>query len=83
MGYVLINIFILFLIVFFAGSFMYLITIKNTKLKSILTYIVMVVIAFITSKYIPNDYKGWTKTLATAYLIVALVSVFKKDTNIN
>jgi len=62
---------------------MYLVTIKNTKLKSILTYIVMAVIAFITSQYIPNDSKEWTKTLATAYLIVALVSILKKDTNIN
>ncbi|MGE7953182.1 hypothetical protein [Lysinibacillus xylanilyticus] len=78
MGYVLINIFILLLIILFAELLMYLITIKNTKLKSILTYIVMAVIAFITSQYIPNDYKDLTKTIAAAYLILAFVSLFKK-----
>jgi len=78
LSYILINIFILFLIILFAESLMYLITIKNTKLKSILTYIVMAVIAFITSQYIPNDYKEFTKTIATASLILALVSLFKK-----
>jgi len=57
---------------------MYLITIKNKKLKSILTYIVMAVIAFITSQYILNDYKEFTKTLAIAFLILASVSFFKK-----
>jgi len=61
---------------------MYLITIKNTKLKSILTYIIMAVIAFITSQYIPNDYKEFTKTLATASLVLALVSFFQKKTPI-
>ncbi|MGE8036756.1 hypothetical protein [Lysinibacillus sp. NPDC093692] len=83
MGYVLINIFILLLIILFAESLMYLITIKNTKLKSILTYIVMAVIAFITSLHIPNDYKGLTKTLATAYLIVTLVSLLEKNTDLD
>ncbi|MFJ8100208.1 hypothetical protein [Lysinibacillus sp. NPDC096212] len=83
MGYILINIFILLLIVSFAESLMYLFKIKNTKLKSILTYIVMAVITFITSQYIPNDYKEFTKTLAIAFLIIALVSLFKKNTNIN
>ncbi|MEX3747323.1 hypothetical protein [Lysinibacillus xylanilyticus] len=83
MGYVLINIFILLLIILFAESLMYLITIKNTKLKSILTYIVMAVIAFITSQYIPNDYKDFTKTIAAASLILALVSSFQKNTNFN
>ncbi|MFJ8458923.1 hypothetical protein ACIQ57_07310 [Lysinibacillus xylanilyticus] len=78
MGYVLINLFILLLIILFAESLMYLITIKNTKLKSILTYIVMAIIAFITSQYIPNDYKEFTKTFAKAFLILALVSLFKK-----
>ncbi len=62
---------------------MYLITIKNTKLKSILTYIIIAVMAFITSEYIPNDYKEFTKTFALAFLILALVSLFKKSTNTN
>ncbi|WP_374965419.1 hypothetical protein [Lysinibacillus sp. RS5] len=83
MGYVLINTFILLLIILFAESLMYLITIKNTKLKSILTYIVMAVIAFITSQYIPNDFKEFTKTFAKAFLILAIVSLFYKNTNIN
>ncbi|MEY9975681.1 hypothetical protein [Lysinibacillus sp. RC79] len=85
MGYVLIRIFILLLIllliILFAESLMYLITIKNTKLKSILTYIVMAVIAFITSQYIPNDYKEFTKTFAKAFLLLALVSLFKKNSS--
>jgi len=83
LGYVLINTFILLLIILFAESFMYLITIKNTKLKSILTYIVMAVIAFITSQYIPNDFKEFTKTFAKAFLILTIVSLFYKNTNIN
>jgi len=83
LGYILINSFILLLIILFAESLMYLITIKNTKLKSILTYIVMAVIAFITSQYIPNDYKEWTKTIAISFLIIALVSLFKKNTDID
>lgn len=83
MSYILINIFILLLIILFAESLMYLITIKNTKLKRILTYIVMAVIAFITSQYISNDYKDFTKTIAAASLILALVSSFQKNTNFN
>ncbi|WP_427108626.1 hypothetical protein [Lysinibacillus xylanilyticus] len=78
MSYIVINLFILLLIILFAESLIYLISIKNTKLKSILTYIVMAVIAFIISQYIPNDYKEFTKTLAAASLILALVSFFKK-----
>lgn len=83
MSYIVINLFTLLLIILFAESLMYLITIKNKKLKSILTYIVMAVIALITSKYIPNNYKEFTKTLAAASLILALVSFFQKNTNID
>ncbi|MFF2795355.1 hypothetical protein [Lysinibacillus xylanilyticus] len=83
MSYIVINLFTLLLIILFAESLMYLITIKNTKLKSILTYIVMAVIAFITSQYIPNDYKEFTKTLAAASLILALVSLLRKNTDLN
>lgn len=85
LGYALIRIFILLiiplLIILVAESLMYLITIKNTKLKSILTYIVMAVIAFITSRYIPNDYKEFTKTLAISFILLALVSLFKKNSS--
>lgn len=42
----------------------------------------MAVIAFITSQYIPNDYKEFTKTLATASLVLALVAFFQKKTPI-
>lgn len=83
LSYIVINLFTLLLIILFAESLMYLITIKNTKLKSILTYIVMAVIAFITSQYIPNDYKEFTKTLAAASLILALVSLLRKNTDLN
>jgi len=83
LSYIVINLLILLLIILFAESLMYLITIKNTKLKSILTYIVMAVTALITSKYIPNDYKEFTKTFAKAFLILALVSLFQKNTNID
>ncbi|MFJ8519001.1 hypothetical protein [Lysinibacillus xylanilyticus] len=83
MSYIVINLFTLLLIILFAESLMYLITIKNTKLKSILTYIVMAVIALITSQYIPNDYKEFTKTFAKAFLILALVSLLRKNTDLN
>jgi membrane protein YdbS with pleckstrin-like domain len=83
LSYVLISIFILLLIILFAESLMYLITIKNAKFISISTYIVMAVIAFITSQYIPNDYKEWTITIAAGSLILALVSLFFKNTDIN
>ncbi len=83
LSYIVINLLILLLIILFAESLMYFITIKNTKLKSILTYIVMAVTALITSKYIPNDYKEFTKILAAASLILALVSLFQKNTNID
>jgi len=83
LGYILINICILLLIISFAESLMYLFTIKNTKLKSILSYILTALIAFITIQYIPNDYKDWTKTLAAAYLILAFISLFQKNTDID
>ncbi|MGE7696669.1 hypothetical protein ACQKNC_21665 [Lysinibacillus sp. NPDC094177] len=91
MGYALIHIFINLLILFlilllsilFAESLIYLFKIKNTKLKSILTHIIAALLAFITSQYIPNDYKDWTKILAAAYLILAFVSLFKKNTDID
>jgi len=43
----------------------------------------MAVIAFITSQFIPNDYKEFTKTFALAFLILASVSLLKKNTKIN
>ncbi|KOS63823.1 hypothetical protein [Lysinibacillus sp. FJAT-14222] len=83
MGYILIRIFILLLIILFVESLIYLFKIKNTKLISISAYIIMAVGSFITSQYITNEYKEFIKTSAIAFLILALVSLFKRNTDID
>lgn len=81
MSHIIINLLIIFSIIFIVERSMSLFKVKNTKFTTVLSFLLMALLAFVINPYIPNDYKNITQVLSIAFLAVAFVSFFKKNEN--
>ncbi|URT70606.1 hypothetical protein [Cytobacillus firmus] len=78
---ILLNLFIIFGSITLIEALKHTLRLKNTKTVNFLSYLLMGVLSFVAGKVLLPDSSTFSSTLAIAFFIVALISLFLKDSS--
>ncbi|MDM5228334.1 hypothetical protein QUF73_19595 [Cytobacillus sp. NJ13] len=78
---ILLNLFIIFGSITLIEVLKHTLRIKNTKTVNFLSYLLMGVLSFAAGKALLPDSSAFSSSLAIAFFIVALISLFLKDSS--
>ncbi|WP_282140942.1 hypothetical protein [Cytobacillus oceanisediminis] len=78
---ILLNLFIIFGSITFIEVVKHTKRVQNTKTVNFLSYLLMGVLSFAAGKILLPDSSAFSSTLAIAFFIIALISLFIKDSS--